>query len=126
MGKRKEKSNLKMVEDGKMAEEDVLFESDGVWSRDESEKNWIAVENVKGNKRKHWKAVESSHIAIPRQNTSVLHSVTLVEDPLPSLSLQINAPVLSLSLSLLLLIVGALVILGFKRGIHRRALKTGW
>ncbi|XP_041742808.1 hepatitis A virus cellular receptor 2 homolog [Coregonus clupeaformis] len=74
----------------------------------------------------HWKAVESSHIAIPRQNTSVLHSVTLVEDPLPSLSLQINAPVLSLSLSLLLLIVGALVILGFKRGIHRRALKTGW
>ncbi|XP_031682832.1 hepatitis A virus cellular receptor 2 homolog [Oncorhynchus kisutch] len=72
----------------------------------------------------HWKAVESSHIAIPRQNTSVLHSVTLVDDPFPSLSLQINIPVLSLSLSLLLLIVGALVILGFKR-MHRRALKAG-
>uniref|UniRef100_A0A8C7QK43 T cell immunoglobulin and mucin domain containing 4 n=2 Tax=Oncorhynchus mykiss TaxID=8022 RepID=A0A8C7QK43_ONCMY len=67
----------------------------------------------------HWKAVESSHIAIPRQNTSVLHSVTLVDDPFPSLSLQINIPVLSLSLSLLLLIVGALVILGFKRMYHK-------
>uniref|UniRef100_A0A4W5LCT4 T cell immunoglobulin and mucin domain containing 4 n=1 Tax=Hucho hucho TaxID=62062 RepID=A0A4W5LCT4_9TELE len=66
----------------------------------------------------HWKAVESSHIAIPRQNTSVLHSVTLVDDPFPSLSLQINVPVLSLSLSLLLLIVGTLVMLGFKLSSH--------
>ncbi|KAJ7997291.1 hypothetical protein DPEC_G00227450 [Dallia pectoralis] len=73
----------------------------------------------------HWRAVESSRIAIPRQNTSVSHSGTLVENPLPSLSLQINVPVLSLSLSLLVLIVGALIILGFKRGIRRRALKAG-
>lgn len=42
-----------------------------------------------------------------------------VDDPFPSLSLQINVPVLSLSLSLLLLIVGALVILGFKRMYHK-------
>ncbi|XP_010869511.2 T-cell immunoglobulin and mucin domain-containing protein 4 isoform X2 [Esox lucius] len=73
----------------------------------------------------HWRAVESSHLAILRQNTSVSHSGTLVENPPPSLSLQINIPVLSLSISLLILITGALVILGFKRGIHRRALKTG-
>nr|XP_046185418.1 hepatitis A virus cellular receptor 2 homolog [Oncorhynchus gorbuscha] len=73
----------------------------------------------------HWRAVESSHLAIPRQNTSLFPSQTLMEEPLPSFSLQINIPVLSLSLSLLLLIMGALVILGFKRGIHRRALKTG-
>lgn len=33
MGKRKEKSNLKTGEDGKMAEADVLFESDGVERR---------------------------------------------------------------------------------------------
>ncbi|XP_038860514.1 T-cell immunoglobulin and mucin domain-containing protein 4-like [Salvelinus namaycush] len=63
----------------------------------------------------HWRAVESSHLAIPRQNTSLFPSQTLIEEPLPSFSLQINIPVLSLSLSLLLLIMGALVILGFKR-----------
>lgn len=49
--------------------------------------------------------------------TLVLLSVLCnqIEEPLPSFSLQINIPVLSLSLSLLLLIMGALVILGFKR-----------
>ncbi|KAL0994694.1 hypothetical protein UPYG_G00125890 [Umbra pygmaea] len=73
----------------------------------------------------HWRIVESSHLAISKQNTSVLHSGTIVEDPFPSLSLLRNYPVLSLSISLLILMVGGLVILGFKRGIHRRALKTG-
>uniref|UniRef100_A0A3B5MLZ8 Ig-like domain-containing protein n=1 Tax=Xiphophorus couchianus TaxID=32473 RepID=A0A3B5MLZ8_9TELE len=38
-----------------------------------------------------------------------------VEDPLPSLSLQINAPVLSLSLSVLLLVAAVFLFLAFKR-----------
>lgn len=33
-----------------MAEVDVLFESDFVWSGQESERNWITVENAEGNK----------------------------------------------------------------------------
>jgi hypothetical protein len=59
----------------------------------------------------------SPHVFNPLASLSVLWNQ--VDDPFPSLSLQINIPVLSLSLSLLLLIVGALVILGFKRMCHK-------
>ncbi|XP_029923883.1 T-cell immunoglobulin and mucin domain-containing protein 4 [Myripristis murdjan] len=73
-----------------------------------------------------WKTILSSHLDLIRRNSTKLHSETIiVEDSVPTLSLQINVPILSLSLSLLLLLAGALLFLAFKRGIHRRALKTG-
>ncbi|KAM4620141.1 T-cell immunoglobulin and mucin domain-containing protein 4 [Polymixia lowei] len=74
----------------------------------------------------NWRNIISSHLDQLRRNSTLLSSgPVIVEDSLPSLSLQINVPVLSLSLSLLLLLTGALLVLAFKRGIHRRALKTG-
>ncbi|XP_071390846.1 hepatitis A virus cellular receptor 1 homolog [Centroberyx affinis] len=73
-----------------------------------------------------WRTFLSSQLDLLRRNSTLLQSETImVEDSLPTLSLQINVPVLSLSLSLLLLLAGALIFLAFKRGIHRRALKTG-
>nr|APQ48471.1 T cell immunoglobulin mucin protein 1 [Gadus morhua] len=48
-----------------------------------------------------------------------------MEDSVPTLSLQINVPVLSLSLCLLLLVSGTLIVLAFKCGIHRRASMKG-
>lgn len=55
----------------------------------------------------------------PQSELICLHDwhscVFQVEDPLPSLSLQINAPVLSLSLSVLLLVAAVFLFLAFKR-----------
>ncbi|XP_063058332.1 T-cell immunoglobulin and mucin domain-containing protein 4 [Engraulis encrasicolus] len=73
----------------------------------------------------HWRNVLSSHFDIVRQNVSHIQTDTLFEDSFPSITLQINIPVLSLSLSLLLLLVAALMLLAFKRGLHRKALDVG-
>ncbi|XP_062391627.1 T-cell immunoglobulin and mucin domain-containing protein 4 isoform X2 [Sardina pilchardus] len=73
----------------------------------------------------HWRSAMSSHLDILRKNLSQVQSETLFEDSFPSITLQINIPVLSLSLSLLLLLVGALLLLGFKRGLHKKALQGG-
>ncbi|KAM4726917.1 T-cell immunoglobulin and mucin domain-containing protein 4 [Anableps anableps] len=74
----------------------------------------------------NWKTLLSSQLDLLRRNSTPLRSdATTVEDPLPSLSLQINAPILSLSLSILLLIAAVFLFLAFKRGISRGALKTG-
>ncbi|KAK5618227.1 hypothetical protein CRENBAI_020857 [Crenichthys baileyi] len=68
----------------------------------------------------------SSQLDLLRRNSTLLRSDAItVEDPLPSLSLQINAPVLSLSLSILLVIAAGFLFLAFKRGIYRGALKSG-
>ncbi|XP_016519007.1 T-cell immunoglobulin and mucin domain-containing protein 4 isoform X1 [Poecilia formosa] len=74
----------------------------------------------------NWKTLLSSQLDLLRRNSTLLRSDAItVEDPLPSLSLQINAPVLSLSLSILLLIAAVFLFLAFKRGIYRGSLKTG-
>ncbi|XP_070773689.1 T-cell immunoglobulin and mucin domain-containing protein 4 [Enoplosus armatus] len=74
----------------------------------------------------NWKTLLSSQLDLLRRNSTLLHSdIVTVEDSLPSLSLQINVPVLSLSLSVLLVLVAVFLFLAFKRGIYRRALKTG-
>uniref|UniRef100_A0A673AX74 Ig-like domain-containing protein n=1 Tax=Sphaeramia orbicularis TaxID=375764 RepID=A0A673AX74_9TELE len=64
-------------------------------------------------------------IVLSPQSEIYLISVFQVEDSLPSLSLQINVPILSLSLSVLMILAAVLLFLAFKRGIYRRALKTG-
>ncbi|XP_035998577.1 T-cell immunoglobulin and mucin domain-containing protein 4 [Fundulus heteroclitus] len=74
----------------------------------------------------NWRTLLSSQLDLLRRNSTLLRSDAItVEDPLPSLSLQINAPVLSLSLSILLVIAAVFLFLAFKRGIYRGALKTG-
>ncbi|XP_030293118.1 hepatitis A virus cellular receptor 1 homolog [Sparus aurata] len=74
----------------------------------------------------NWKSLLSSQLDLLRRNSTLQRSDTVtVEDSLPSLSLQINVPVLSLSLSVLLMLAAVFLFLAFKRGIYRRALKTG-
>lgn len=74
----------------------------------------------------NWKTLLSSQLDLLRRNSTLLHSDTLtVEDPLPSLSLQINVPVLSLSISVLMILAAVFLFLAFRRGIYRRALKPG-
>ncbi|KAK2827981.1 hypothetical protein Q5P01_019015 [Channa striata] len=74
----------------------------------------------------NWKNLLSSQLDLLRRNSTLLHSdIVSVEDSLPSLSLQINIPILSLSLSVLLILAAVFLFLAFKRGIYRRALKTG-
>ncbi|XP_037604208.1 T-cell immunoglobulin and mucin domain-containing protein 4 isoform X1 [Sebastes umbrosus] len=74
----------------------------------------------------NWKSLLSSQLDLLRRNSTLLRYDTVtVEDSLPSLSLQINVPVLSLSLSVLLILAAVFLFLAFKRGIYRRALKTG-
>nr|XP_020479974.1 hepatitis A virus cellular receptor 2 homolog isoform X1 [Monopterus albus] len=73
----------------------------------------------------NWKTLLSSQLDLLKRNSTLLRPDTItVEDSLPSLSLQINVPVLSLSLSVLLILAAVFLILAFKRGIHRRALKA--
>ncbi|KAM4545457.1 T-cell immunoglobulin and mucin domain-containing protein 4 isoform 2-T2 [Odontesthes bonariensis] len=73
----------------------------------------------------NWKTLLSSQLDLLRRNSTLLRpDPVTVEDSLPSLSLQINAPILSLSLSMLLIVAAAFVFLAFKRGIHRGALKS--
>ncbi|XP_035533242.1 T-cell immunoglobulin and mucin domain-containing protein 4 [Morone saxatilis] len=74
----------------------------------------------------NWKSLLSSQLDLLRRNSTRLLSDTVtVEDSLSSLSLQINVPVLSLSLSVLLILATVFLFLAFKRGIYRRALKSG-
>lgn len=74
----------------------------------------------------NWKNLLSSQLELLRRNSTLIHSDSItVEDSLPSLSLQINVPILSLSLSVLMILAAVLLFLAFKRGIYRRALKTG-
>ncbi|XP_070700230.1 T-cell immunoglobulin and mucin domain-containing protein 4 [Pempheris klunzingeri] len=74
----------------------------------------------------NWKSLLSSQLDLLRRNSTLLRSnVVTVEDAVPSLSLQINVPILSLSLSVLLILAVVFFFLAFKRGIYRRALKTG-
>ncbi|XP_047463597.1 T-cell immunoglobulin and mucin domain-containing protein 4 [Mugil cephalus] len=73
----------------------------------------------------NWKTLLSSHLDLLRRNSSLLHSDSVtVEDSLPSLSLQINVPVLSLSVIVLFIFAAVFLFLAFKRDIYRRALKT--
>ncbi|XP_019119217.1 T-cell immunoglobulin and mucin domain-containing protein 4 isoform X2 [Larimichthys crocea] len=74
----------------------------------------------------NWKFLLSSQLDLLRKNSTMLRSDTItMEDSLPSLSLQINVPILSLSLSVLLILAAVFLFLAFKRGIYRRALKSG-
>ncbi|XP_028276592.1 T-cell immunoglobulin and mucin domain-containing protein 4 [Parambassis ranga] len=68
----------------------------------------------------NWKTRLSSQLDLLRRNSTLLHSVP-VEDSRPSLSLQINVPVLSLSLSVLMVVASVFLLLAFRR--YRRALK---
>ncbi|KAM3602018.1 uncharacterized protein V6R79_023008 [Siganus canaliculatus] len=74
----------------------------------------------------NWKSLLSSQLNLLRKNASLQLSDTVsVEDSLPSLSLQINVPVLSLSLSILFILAAVILFLAFKRGTYSRALKNG-
>ncbi|XP_034463218.1 T-cell immunoglobulin and mucin domain-containing protein 4 [Hippoglossus hippoglossus] len=74
----------------------------------------------------NWKTLLSSQLDLLRRNSTLLRSDTgTVEDSLPSLSLHINVPVLSLSLTVLLILASVLLFLAFRRGIYSRALTSG-
>ncbi|CAK6980045.1 T-cell immunoglobulin and mucin domain-containing protein 4 [Scomber scombrus] len=73
----------------------------------------------------NWKMLLSSHLDLLKNSTLLRSDTVTVEDSHPSLSLQINVPVLSLSLTVLLILASVFLFLAFKRGIYRRALKTG-
>lgn len=71
----------------------------------------------------NWKNLLSAQLDLLRRNSTLLRSNTAtVED---SVSLQINVPVLSLSIGILVLLAAVFFFLAFKRGIYRRALNTG-
>ncbi|XP_074529161.1 T-cell immunoglobulin and mucin domain-containing protein 4 [Halichoeres trimaculatus] len=73
----------------------------------------------------NWKSLLSSQLDLLKKNSTLLRSDTVtVEDSVPSLSLQINVPVLSLSLTMLSILVAVFLFLAFKRGIYNRALKS--
>nr|XP_046266923.1 T-cell immunoglobulin and mucin domain-containing protein 4 [Scatophagus argus] len=73
----------------------------------------------------NWRSLLSSQLDLLRRNSTLLHSdAVTVDDSPPSLSLQINVPVLSLSLIVLFMLAAVLVFLAFKRGPYRRTLKT--
>ncbi|XP_061596375.1 T-cell immunoglobulin and mucin domain-containing protein 4 isoform X3 [Cololabis saira] len=73
----------------------------------------------------NWKTLLSSQLDLLRRNSTLLRPDTVaVEDSLPSVSLQINAPILSLSISVLLVIAAVFLLLAFKRGVYRRGLKS--
>uniref|UniRef100_A0A8D3AGY3 Ig-like domain-containing protein n=1 Tax=Scophthalmus maximus TaxID=52904 RepID=A0A8D3AGY3_SCOMX len=74
----------------------------------------------------NWKTLLSTQLDLVRRNSTLPRSDSVtVEDSLPSLSLQINVPVLSLSLGVLLILTGVFLFLAFRRGIYSRALKSG-
>ncbi|XP_022070693.1 T-cell immunoglobulin and mucin domain-containing protein 4 [Acanthochromis polyacanthus] len=74
----------------------------------------------------NWKTLLSSQLELLRKNSTLLRSdAVAVEDSLPSLSLQINVPILSLSVSVLMILAAVFLFLAFKRGVYRRALKSG-
>ncbi|NP_001116089.2 T-cell immunoglobulin and mucin domain-containing protein 4 precursor [Danio rerio] len=68
---------------------------------------------------------DSSLNDISWQNETHVHSGAMMEEPISRIMLQINIPVLSLSLSLLLVLLGALALLTFKRGFYGKALDSG-
>ncbi|XP_051537519.1 hepatitis A virus cellular receptor 1 homolog [Myxocyprinus asiaticus] len=68
---------------------------------------------------------DSSISDISWQNVTHVHSGVMMEAPISRITLQINIPVLSLSLSVLLLLLGGLALLTFKRGFYWKALDSG-
>ncbi|XP_020489025.1 T-cell immunoglobulin and mucin domain-containing protein 4 isoform X1 [Labrus bergylta] len=73
----------------------------------------------------NWRSLLSSQLDLLRKNSTLLRPDTITgEDSLPSLSLQINVPVLSLSLTVMSIVAGVFLFLAFKRGIYNRALKA--
>ncbi|XP_062868207.1 T-cell immunoglobulin and mucin domain-containing protein 4 [Trichomycterus rosablanca] len=66
----------------------------------------------------------SSVFDISWQNLTLQKSESVSEEPVSTITLQINIPVLSLLLSLLLLLMGALALLAFKRGFHIKVLDS--
>ncbi|XP_060942258.1 T-cell immunoglobulin and mucin domain-containing protein 4 [Limanda limanda] len=74
----------------------------------------------------NWKTLLSTQLELLRRNSTLLSlSLFQVEDSRPSLSLHINVPVLSLSLTVLLTLGSFFLFLAFRRGIHSRALTSG-
>ncbi|XP_061817598.1 T-cell immunoglobulin and mucin domain-containing protein 4 [Nerophis lumbriciformis] len=62
---------------------------------------------------------------LKRNNATMLHSTTItVVNPPASLSLQINVPVLSLSLTVLIMLAAFLLSVAFKRGLHIPGLRS--
>uniref|UniRef100_A0A3P9JMK3 T cell immunoglobulin and mucin domain containing 4 n=1 Tax=Oryzias latipes TaxID=8090 RepID=A0A3P9JMK3_ORYLA len=73
----------------------------------------------------NWKNLLSSELELLRRNSTLLRSDTVtVEDSHPSLSLQVSAPVLALSVTALLVIAAVFLFPAFKGGLHRRAFKS--
>ncbi|XP_008331777.1 T-cell immunoglobulin and mucin domain-containing protein 4 isoform X2 [Cynoglossus semilaevis] len=62
-----------------------------------------------------------------RNNATMLRSdAATVDDSLSSVSLQVNVPVLSLSILLLFIFAVVFLVLVFKGGVYRRALSSSW
>ncbi|KAI3373358.1 hypothetical protein L3Q82_006655 [Scortum barcoo] len=70
-----------------------------------------------------WSLVDSVGVSLEDASGKTLYRL-MVEDSRPSLSLQINLPVLSLSLSVLLILATVFLFLAFRRGAYR-SLKAG-
>uniref|UniRef100_A0AAQ4QN52 Ig-like domain-containing protein n=1 Tax=Gasterosteus aculeatus aculeatus TaxID=481459 RepID=A0AAQ4QN52_GASAC len=68
----------------------------------------------------NWKTLLSSQLDLLGRNSTMLRSDTVTVDD-SSLSLHINVPVLSLSVSLLFVLAVGFLFLAFKRGVYRRA-----
>ncbi|XP_068600325.1 hepatitis A virus cellular receptor 2 homolog [Brachionichthys hirsutus] len=74
----------------------------------------------------NWKSLVSSQLDLLRKNSTSLRSdAVTVEDSPPSLSLQINVPVLSLFVSVLFMLAAVSLFLALKHGGQRGALKSG-
>nr|XP_040037225.1 T-cell immunoglobulin and mucin domain-containing protein 4 [Gasterosteus aculeatus aculeatus] len=69
----------------------------------------------------NWKTLLSSQLDLLGRNSTMLRSDTVTEVDDSSLSLHINVPVLSLSVSLLFVLAVGFLFLAFKRGVYRRA-----
>ncbi|TKS83349.1 Hepatitis A virus cellular receptor 1 -like protein [Collichthys lucidus] len=74
----------------------------------------------------NWKFLLSSQLDLLRKNSTMLRSDTITVGNHDTHHLHhINVPILSLSLSVLLILAAVFLFLAFKRGIYRRALKSG-
>ncbi|KAM8898139.1 T-cell immunoglobulin and mucin domain-containing protein 4 isoform 2-T2 [Spinachia spinachia] len=72
----------------------------------------------------NWKTLLSSQLDLLRRNSTMLRHDTVTEVDDSSLSLHINLPVLSLSVTLLFVLASGFLFLAFKRGIYRRAVRN--
>nr|XP_057943165.1 T-cell immunoglobulin and mucin domain-containing protein 4 [Doryrhamphus excisus] len=76
--------------------------------------------------RENSKMLQSPQLDVIRRNSTMLHSTTITSVNSPaSLSLQINVPVLSLSLTVLIILAVFFLSMAFKRGLHRPGLRSG-